>query len=197
MSLEFLPSGVFLLFDALLLLFRFLLIPSFLSYFSLDFWALILNIVVSKVLVRFLVSDVSKVFELLKSLKRQQDVFCPKGLQGFGLSFGRFLPVFVSLSFAENDCILSGFSQSSAVCGSTDVCGISLMGRREVMASLYSGFGGIALGMCSTFKISASKRDMCAVCEVVDTITVIEVDAAIFCRLLCVHFSRASGGPHS
>ena len=115
MSLEFLPSGVLLLFDALLLLFCFLLIHSFLSCFSFDFWALVLNIVVSKVLVRFLVSDVSKVFKLLKSLKRQQDVFCPKGLQNFGLSFGRFFPVFVSMSFPKSDGPSFCLSISSSV----------------------------------------------------------------------------------
>ena len=184
MSLEFFPSSVLLLFDALLLLLRFLLVSSFLPELSLDFWALIVSIIVSKVLVCFLVSDVSKVFKLLKSFKRQQDVFCPKGLQNFGLSFGRFFPVFVSLSFAENDCPLSSFSQSTYICGSTCFRVTYLVGRRQVMASLYSGFGGIALGMNSTFKMSTIKSEMNAVSEVVDAITIIEVEAAIFFRLL-------------
>ena len=49
MSLEFFPSSVLLLFDALLLLLRFLLVSSFLPELSLDFRALIVNIIVSKV----------------------------------------------------------------------------------------------------------------------------------------------------
>ena len=184
MSLEFFPSSVLLLFDALLLLFSFLLVSSFLPELSLDFRALIVDIIVSKVLVCYLVSDVSKVFKLFKSFKRQQDVFCPKGLQNFGLSFGRFFPVFISLSFAEYDCPLSSISQSSSIYGSTCFRITYLVGRRQVMGSLYSGFGGIALGMNSTFQMSTIKREMNAVGKVVDTITIIEVEAAIFFRLL-------------
>ena len=57
----------------------------------------------------------------------------------------------------------------------TIVWDASMMGRREITASFYSGFGGIALGMCSTFEIDAVESDVHTVCEVLDTITVIKI----------------------
>ena len=72
MSLEFFPSGVLLLFDALLLRLRFLLVSSFLPELSLDFRTLIDGIIVSKVLVCYLVSDVSKIFKIVPKMKGLQ-----------------------------------------------------------------------------------------------------------------------------
>ena len=57
MSLKVFSSRVFLLFDAFLLCLRSLLMSSFLPELSLDFRTLIDGMVVSKVLVCFLVSD--------------------------------------------------------------------------------------------------------------------------------------------
>ena len=184
MSLEFFPSSVLLLFDALLLLLRYLLVSSFLPELSLDFRALIVDIIVSKVLVCFLVSDVSKVFKLLKSFKRQQDVFCPKGLQNFGLSFSRFLPISISVSFAENDGPSFSSSLSSSICESTCFRFTDLMGRRQMVFSLCCGFGGIALGVTSTNKVLTIKREMSTISVIMNAITIIEIEAAIFSRLL-------------
>ena len=57
MSLKFFSSSVLVLFDAFLLRLRFLLVSSFLPELSLDFRTLIDSMVVSKVLVCFLVTD--------------------------------------------------------------------------------------------------------------------------------------------
>ena len=57
----------------------------------------------------------------------------------------------------------------------TSVRSAPVLGRREGMAAIYNGFGGIACSMLSTFKIIAVKSDVNTVCEVADTSTIVEI----------------------